>query len=108
VQSEGYAYGGYCGLCPICHKTDGYINVGSSQWFYCAEHKTCWLFGINLFSSFQRQTEKEKRAIYDKLGFETFRQVEPWFVWKSSCSGPENTEIRPEPIIEEQAGEEDA
>ena len=24
---------GYFGLCPTCHKTDGYLNVGSSHWF---------------------------------------------------------------------------
>jgi hypothetical protein len=68
----------YFGLCPECHTTDGYINTGRCHWFYCLEHKTCWCVGSNLFSSCKTQTEEEKKAIFDKMGFESFEEVTPY------------------------------
>jgi hypothetical protein len=52
---------GYFGLCPTCHKTDGYLNVGRSHWFVCDEHRTKWCAGANLFSSWREETEAEQR-----------------------------------------------
>jgi hypothetical protein len=69
----------YFGLCPICHKTDGYANAGRSHRFYCKEHKTSWLVGSNLFSSWRDQTEAEQRKIWDEIGLNDFADVEPYF-----------------------------
>lgn len=67
----------YFGGCPKCGKTDGYINIGRSHWFSCEKHKTKWCIGSNLFSSWKDETEEEQRAIFDKLGFGNFKEVEP-------------------------------
>jgi hypothetical protein len=58
------------GLCPICHKSDGYVNPGSSQYFYCGAHKKAWCAGSNLLSNWRAQTKDEQRR---------FEQVEPYF-----------------------------
>jgi hypothetical protein len=67
------------GLCPVCHKTDGYANAGKSHVFYCKEHKTCWCVGSNLFSSWREQTEEEQVRVWDEMGLEEFEDVEPYF-----------------------------
>lgn len=66
----------YFGVCPQCHKTDGYINVGEGHWFLCEEHKVRWFVGANLFSSCKDQTEEEQRTTYDDLDFSSFEHVE--------------------------------
>lgn len=63
------------GVCPTCHKTDGFVNIGSGHWFYCAEHKVMWFFGLNIFSSWKSQTEEQQRAIWDSLNLDTFVDV---------------------------------
>ena len=50
------------GACPHCRKNDGYLNVGGNHWFHCKEHKTCWCFGCNIFSSWH----SEDQADWDK------------------------------------------
>lgn len=70
----------YFGLCPTCRKTDGFLNIGRSHWFYCAEHKVMWCFGVNIFSSWQHRTEEQQKAIFDKLGCEDFTEVEPYYL----------------------------
>jgi hypothetical protein len=60
------------GVCPICHKTDGFINLGREHWFYCAEHKVKWFFGLNIFSSWKSQTAEQQQALYDALNFGEF------------------------------------
>jgi hypothetical protein len=72
----------YFGLCPICHKDDGYLNIGRSHWFYCKEHKKRWCAGGNLFSSWRHQTEKEQRKLYDEVGMSEFATVEPYHFTK--------------------------
>jgi len=69
--------GGYFGLCPVCHKTDGYLNIGQSHWFYCKEHKKRWCEGSNLFDSWRDQTEQEQRRRYDEIGFNSFEIIDP-------------------------------
>jgi hypothetical protein len=65
------------GVCPICGNNDGYVNVGRNHWFFCAEHKTKWWGGSNLFSSWREQTEEEMRRIYEEVGLGEFKRVEP-------------------------------
>ncbi|HUI21321.1 MAG TPA: hypothetical protein VLZ74_09790 [Methylocella sp.] len=67
----------YFGVCPVCGKTDGYINTGRVHWFFCKEHKLRWWAGINLFSSWQHETEEEQRRQYDELGFGAFTAIKP-------------------------------
>lgn len=68
----------YFGVCPVCHKTDGYANAGSSHRFYCKEHKTSWHVGANLFSSWKHETEEEQRKIWDEIGLDGFEDVVPY------------------------------
>jgi ssDNA-binding Zn-finger/Zn-ribbon topoisomerase 1 len=73
--TDGTGAPNYFGVCPKCHKTDGYINIGRGHWFYCKEHKNRWFVGENLFSTWRDQSEEEQRRIYDELEFESFRDV---------------------------------
>ena len=34
---------GFFGVCPICAKATGCLNIGKGHWFYCDEHQTKWL-----------------------------------------------------------------
>jgi hypothetical protein len=76
----------YFGLCPTCHKCEGFINVGRSHWLYCTEHKVKWLIGANIFSSWRDETEAEQRAIYNEIGMGGFKEVQPYY-HSSSRSG---------------------
>jgi hypothetical protein len=58
VNEEGHDY---FGLCPYCGKTDGCHSVGRDHWYVCHEHKTKWLIGSNLFSTWRDLTEDERR-----------------------------------------------
>ena len=49
----------YFGVCPICGKTDGYLNIFKNHWFYCSKHKKRWLAGYNLFSGWYGETEED-------------------------------------------------
>ena len=68
------------GLCPHCHKNNGYINVGRSHWLLCDEHKVKWLAGANLFSSWREQTEGEQRKAYYARGVDAYKEVEPAYL----------------------------
>jgi len=70
---------GYFGLCPICKKTDGYLNVGRSHWFICEEHRVRWCIGANIFSSWRDETESEQQRHCEKIGFDTFTDVKPFY-----------------------------
>lgn len=67
------------GVCPICHRTDGYMNVGNEHWFVCNEHKTKWVIGANLFSSCMDETPEQQRAEQEKIGFAGYEKVEPHY-----------------------------
>jgi len=69
---------GYFGVCPFCHKNDGHINVGRSHWFLFHQHKVKWCVGANLLSSWRGQTQDEQRAIYNRLGVGTYRELACW------------------------------
>lgn len=68
----------YWGVCPTCHKNNGYINVGRSHWFFCKEHKVCWCAGIGLFSPADDETLKTQEAVYNELGMQNYKEVEPY------------------------------
>jgi hypothetical protein len=73
----------YFGGCPRCGKNDGYLNVGRWHWFYCAEHKTKWCAGSNLFSSWQNEAEEDQERVYNKVGLGEFAEVEPIYPEKN-------------------------
>jgi hypothetical protein len=76
-QPHGNGFDDYFGVCPHCHRRDGFINIRRGQWFYCREHKLKWWAGSNLFSSWRDETEEEQRKIYDELGFGEFKHIDP-------------------------------
>ncbi len=67
---------GYFGLCPECHKTDGYMNIGRTHVFTCEEHGTWWIAGSNLFSCWREETELEWRRNAKRL--DSWREVRPY------------------------------
>jgi hypothetical protein len=91
---------GYFGLCPVCHRTDGYANAGQAHRFYCKEHKTSWLAGSDLFSCWRYETEEQQRKIWDEIGLNEFDDVEPYYPptpGASSSSQPIKTALTDEP-----------
>lgn len=66
------------GVCPTCHRNDGYANAGKLHIFFCLEHRVRWIVGSNLFSSWKDQTEVEQRLIYDTIGLGDYTKVEPY------------------------------
>jgi hypothetical protein len=92
---------GYFGDCPICHKNDGYLNVGRNHWFICTAHKTKWCIGANLFSSAMDETPEQQRREQEELGFASFAVVEPFHPPPPSASdvttdGPNDRQLEPE------------
>jgi hypothetical protein len=73
----------YFGACPECHKTDGYVDVVhdwcASHYFLCEEHKTRWFIGQNLFSSWMDEDPLQRQRHLDKMDFDSYREVKPWF-----------------------------
>lgn len=75
MTSEKTTTDEYFGGCPTCGKNDGYRNAGRSHWFFCTAHKLRWCAGINLFSSWQNETEEEQREKFKLI--ENYEEVEP-------------------------------
>lgn len=42
--------------CPVCGNEGNYRNVGREHWFFCERCKVTWREGINLFSSWRKET----------------------------------------------------
>jgi hypothetical protein len=74
-----YGNAGEFGLCPECHRSDGYFNVGRSHWRFCKWHRLKWCFGSNLFSDWKGETEEEQRKTYERLEFGTFQEITPYY-----------------------------
>lgn len=70
---------GYFGLCPICKETDGYLNVGRNHWFVCEKHRVRWWVGENLFSDCHDESELEQQRHCEKIGFDAFKDIEPFY-----------------------------
>lgn len=67
----------FFGGCPVCGKNDGYLNVGRCHWFMCDEHKTKWLRGANLFSSWRHETEADWEKNHERI--KGYKEVTPRF-----------------------------
>tara|TARA_R110002020_G_scaffold39950_2_gene118166 strand:+ start:4076 stop:4309 length:234 start_codon:yes stop_codon:yes gene_type:complete len=59
----------YFGVCPICGKQDGYLNIQRDHWFVCHEHKIRWHVGSNIFSQWREENpdiwQRNKARIVD-------------------------------------------
>ena len=47
------------GGCPTCWRNDGYLNIRRENWFICHEHRTRWLAGENLISTWRMESEAD-------------------------------------------------
>jgi hypothetical protein len=55
-------YDDYFGLCPDCHKADGYANAGRTHVFFCKTHRKRWIAGPST------EAEKARRqALWRRL-----------------------------------------
>ena len=63
------------GNCPVCGKTDGYVNISCNHWFVCHEHKTKWFVGSGLFPSWENEREIDWLGNAVLLG--RYEDVEP-------------------------------
>ena len=68
---------GCFGLCPHCGDNDGYLNIERCHWFYCEWHKTTWMVGTNLFSSWQHEDEETWKRNEYRLA--EYMVVEPYY-----------------------------
>lgn len=67
------------GVCPTCHRTVGYLNVGNDHWFLCHTHKTKLAVGANLFSSSIDEKPEQQREEQEKIGFDCYEKVKPHY-----------------------------
>jgi hypothetical protein len=74
-QNVNHGYDDYFGVCPICHKNDGYANAGQTHVFFCKEHKERWIAGADIFSDWRYQTEEEQRRIWNEIGLDHFERI---------------------------------
>lgn len=87
----------YFGVCPKCHRTDGYIWVGKNESdpdigrvavMLCRTHKTCWSAGYKTFSSWRDDTVEQQKALQAELGFwSDYDQVAPVHCSNEAISG---------------------
>jgi hypothetical protein len=47
------------GNCPTCRRSHGCRSVGPDHWYVCHVHKTKWLVGSNLFSTWKHLSDVE-------------------------------------------------
>ena len=50
------------GACPLCGKTDGYLNVERVHYGICETHQTAWHIGSNLFSDWHDESPADWSA----------------------------------------------
>jgi len=47
------------GMCPVCGKHNGYVNLGAEFWIICHQHKTKWSIGDDLLAGWQDQSASQ-------------------------------------------------
>ncbi len=73
TEFEDYMFGG----CPICGECV-VMNVYKNNWGACPTHHVCWLFGINLLSSWRDEPEEVWEANARELAEYTFVRPITW------------------------------
>lgn len=69
----------FFGGCPHCGGNDGYVNLRRTHVFLCEKHKTAWVRGDNLFSSWRQETPADWKRNRRMLTRGRYRLVEPIF-----------------------------
>lgn len=64
------------GLCPICRKTDGILNINRHHFMHCKTHRVWWYLGMNRYQGWQQETAEEWDQNTELL--QTFEEVEPY------------------------------
>ncbi len=77
-------YSKHCGVCPICNKTDGFVNLGKEHWFICRDHKTKWFVGVNLFEGWENQTVAQAQSI--EMLLNGYKEVVPFKILHEEAS----------------------
>lgn len=81
----------YFGGCPTCGKSSGYVNIRSSHYGTCDEHRVYWPIGAGLFSSWLDEDEAEWQRNRDLLAsYEEVKAVAAENVPDCTCSGPDD------------------
>ena len=62
-----YRVSNHFGVCPLCRRTDGFLNVGRDHWFVCHAHRVKWFVGSNLFSGWRDEGELSWRRNQHQL-----------------------------------------
>ena len=73
------------GLCPVCKRNDGYLNVGRAQWVICHRHRVKWLLGDGVFSSWRDDPPEVHEKNGDLLA--CYGEVSP--VFRKAVCGPQ-------------------
>ena len=58
----------YFGVCPICKRNDGFLNLAREHWFACHQHKLRWCWGANLISCWRDETEEDWQRNWERIG----------------------------------------
>jgi hypothetical protein len=64
------------GVCPICGRIGGWLNVGGEFWAVCKRHGLKWGLGYNLFSNWLDETTEEMWQNHQVLM--RLRETEPY------------------------------
>ena len=77
------------GLCPVCHRTDGHLNIGRSHVYVCHVHKNRWPVGSNLFSDWRKESEETWDRNAELLA--GYTEVEPYYYPETVRTRPNNS-----------------
>ena len=69
------SFDAHFGLCPICGRNDGFLNIGPDHVFVCNEHRVWWPVGSNLFSAWRLEDDTIWERNWKKI--QGYRKVEP-------------------------------
>lgn len=57
----------YFGACPVCGRSDGYLNVYCEHWFVCHAHQRKWEVKAGTFPTWEREDAGVWRANQELL-----------------------------------------
>jgi len=55
------------GVCSVCGKSDGHLNIERAHHYVCYNHKKRWHIGSNLFSDWRHETEEIWQKNHEKI-----------------------------------------
>ena len=75
VSFEDLEPSDHFGVCPVCGKNDGYLNVRGANWFVCHKHQVRWCVG-DVFSTWKDESVDIWRRNWKQIG--GYLEVEPF------------------------------